>query len=313
VSSFIAAGTAYANLGINMVPMYIYYSMFGFQRIGDFIWAAADSRCKGFLIGGTAGRTTLNGEGLQHQDGHSHLLAATVPNLLAFDPAFGYELAVIIQDGLRRMYANGESILYYITTYNEDWDQSAMPEGVTDGILKGMYKYSSREVGNAKHRVQLLGSGPAMRAALKAAELLEQFGVASDVWSVTSYKELRREALEVERWNLLHPEEPAKTCYIQQMLGHSDGPIVAVSDYMHLVNEQIAKWLPCRLTSLGTDGFGRSESREALRKHFEVDAAHTAFATISALVRDGKLDKSVAIKAREVLGIDSEQPDPVRA
>lgn len=314
ISSFVAAGTAYANLGVNMIPFYIYYSMFGFQRVGDQIWLAGDSRCKGFLLGATAGRTTLNGEGLQHEDGHSQLLATTVPNVVAYDPAFAYEVAIIIQDGLRRMYGENESILYYITLYNEDYKMPAMPQGVEEGILKGMYKYQSREVEGSQSRVQLLGSGPSILAALKAQDLLAQhFGVASDVWSVTSYKELRREALEVERWNLLHPDQAPKTCYVQQMLGETQGPIVAVSEYMHLVPEQIAKWLPRRITTLGTDGFGRSESREALRKHFEVDAEHVAFAAISTLVRDGKLDKNVVAQAVKTLNIDTEQRDPVSA
>lgn len=313
MSSFIAAGTAYANLGVNMIPFYIYYSMFGFQRVGDFIWCAADSRCKGFLLGATAGRTTLNGEGLQHEDGHSHIMAATVPNVVAYDPAYAYETAVIIQDGLRRMYAEGESVFYYITLYNEDYAMPAMPAGAAEGILKGMYRIASHDVSRAKARVQLLGSGPILRQVLAAQELLAKYKIASDAWSVTSYKELRREALEVERWNLLHPTQKAKTCYVEDQLADCDGPVIAASDYMHMVPEQIAKWVPGRLVTLGTDGFGRSDSREELRRHFEVDAQHIAFAAISTLARDGKVDKKTVSKAAKDLEIDSDKLDPVRA
>jgi pyruvate dehydrogenase E1 component len=314
MSSFIAAGTAYANLGVSMIPFYIYYSMFGFQRIGDFIWCAADSRCKGFMLGGTAGRTTLNGEGLQHEDGHSHVLATTVPNVVAYDPAYAYETAVIVQDGLRRMYVDNESIFYYLTLYNEDYAMPAMPTGAAAGILKGMYKVSSRDVSRAKVRAQLLGSGPILRQVLAAQEILaDKYKIASDAWSVTSYKELRREALEVERWNLLHPTQKPRTCYVEEMLGESDGPFVAASDYMHLVPEQIARWVPGRLVTLGTDGFGRSDTREGLRRHFEIDAAHIAFATLSTLARDGKISKQTIQKATKSLDIDSEQVNPVQA
>lgn len=314
MSSYVAAGTAYANLGVNMIPFYIYYSMFGFQRVGDLIWAAADSRCKGFLLGATAGRTTLNGEGLQHQDGHSHLQAATVPNCVAYDPTYAYEVAVILQDGLRRMYADGESIFYYLTLYNEDYPMPPLPDGAADGILRGMYRVNSRDVEQAGPRPQLLGSGPLLREALRAQEILaENYGLASDVWSVTSYKELRREGLEVDRWNLLHPHETSRTCYVQQMLGENQGPIVAVSDHIRLVPEQIARWLPTRLVTLGTDGFGRSDSREALRRHFEIDAEHIVYATLCALFQTGNLDERILKQAAESLGIDPEQPDPVRA
>lgn len=314
MSSFVAAGTAHANLGVSMVPFYIYYSMFGFQRVGDFIWLAADSRCKGFLLGGTAGRTTLNGEGLQHEDGHSHLLAATVPNCYAYDPAYAYEVAVIVQDGLRRMYVEDESIFYYLTIYNEDYAMPALPDGAAEGILKGMYRIASREVPKSNLRVQLLGSGPILNEALKAQEMLaDDYGIASDAWSVTSYKELRREALEVERWNMLHPAEKPKTCYVEQALAGAQGPFIAASDYMHLVAEQIAKWVPGRLVTLGTDGFGRSETREALRRHFEVDAPHIVFATLSTLAREGKVDKKTVQKAAKALDIDTEKINPVRA
>jgi len=314
MSSFIAAGTAYANLGVNMIPFFIYYSMFGFQRVGDFIWCAADSRTKGFLLGATAGRTTLNGEGLQHEDGHSLVLAATVPNLLAYDPAYAYETAVIIQDGLRRMYVEGESIFYYITLYNEDYAMPAMPAGAAEGILKGMYQVASRDVARSKARVQLLGSGPILRLVLEAQEILAQdYKIASDAWSVTSYKELRREALEVERWNLLHPTSASRTCYVQEMLKDREGPFIAASDYMHLVPEQIAKWVPGGLVTLGTDGFGRSDSREELRRHFEIDAAHIVFATLSTLFREGTITKTIIQKAAKALGIDADKINPVRA
>jgi len=314
ISSYIAAGTAYANLGINMIPFYIYYSMFGFQRVGDMIWAAADSRCKGFLLGGTAGRTTLAGEGLQHQDGHSHLMASTVPTCYAYDPAYAYEIAVIIQDGMRRMYTDNESIFYYLTLYNEDYAMPALPDGATEGILRGMYRLNSNTVEKSKHRVQLLGSGAILRETLRAQEILaKKYAIASDVWSVTSYKELRREGLEVERWNLLHPDQPPRTCYVEQMLGKTSGPIVAASDYMRLVPEQISKWLPTPLVALGTDGFGRSETREALRRHFEVDAEHIVFATLSTLARDGKVDKKTLQKAIKALDINADQADPVSA
>jgi pyruvate dehydrogenase E1 component len=297
-----------------MIPFYIYYSMFGFQRVGDFIWCAADSRCKGFLLGGTAGRTTLNGEGLQHEDGHSHVLAATVPNVVAYDPAYAYEVAVIVQDGLRRMYVENESIFYYLTLYNEDYAMPAMPEGAAEGILKGMYKVASREVTKARARAQLLGSGPILRQVLAAQEILaEEYKIASDVWNVTSYKELRREALEVERWNLLHPTYKPRACYVEEMLSGCDGPFIAASDYMRMVPEQIAPWISGRLVTLGTDGFGRSDSREELRRHFEIDAAHIAFATLSTLARQGVIDKKTIQKAVKALGIDPEKIDPVRA
>ncbi|MFN6102971.1 MAG: pyruvate dehydrogenase (acetyl-transferring), homodimeric type [Planctomycetaceae bacterium] len=314
MSSFVAAGTAYANLGISMVPFYIYYSMFGFQRVGDFIWLAADSRCKGFLLGATAGRTTLNGEGLQHEDGHSHLMAATVPNCLAYDPGFAYEVAVIIHEGLRRMYVEDESVFYYITLYNEPYVMPALPEGANEGILKGMYLLKSAEVPGSRSRVQLLGSGPILRQTLLAQEMLARdYGVSSDLYSVTSYKELRREALEVERWNLLHPTETPRQCYIQKLLAGKQGPFIAASDYMHLVSEQIAKWVPGRLVTLGTDGFGRSDTRENLRRHFEIDAAHITFAALSDLHRRGEVDRASIEKARQALGIDPDKKNPVSA
>src|SRR5262249_52741266 len=296
-ASFIAAGTAYANHGLPMIPFYSFYSMFGFQRVGDLIWAAADSRCRGFLLGGIAGRTTLAGEGLQHQDGHSHLLVSVVPNLKAYDPAYAYELVVIIQDGLQRMYRDQEPVFYYLTMYNETYPQPAMPEGTAEGILKGMYRLASQSAHAAAPkdsamRPQLLGSGPILREVLRAEKILaEDFGVYGDVWSVTSYSELRREALAVDRWNLLHPGQEPRKCYVEECLGGTKGPVVAASDYIRAVPEQIARWLTERMVPLGTDGFGRSDTREALRRYFEVDAEHIAFATLAALARKGLVEK----------------------
>jgi pyruvate dehydrogenase E1 component len=310
MAEFTAAGTAYANYGVDTIPFFIYYSMFGFQRVGDLIWAFADSRGKGFLMGGTAGRTTLNGEGLQHQDGHSLLLASTVPTLLAYDPCYAYEIAVIVRDGIRRMYENREDIFYYLTLYNETYPQAAMPEGSEEGILKGIYLFKKADVPKAKARVQLLGSGPILTEALKAQQILaEKYNVAADLWSVTSYNELRREALKIDRWNRLHPAEQAKTPYIQEVLGGTEGPIIAASDYMKAVQDQIAPWLPGRFLALGTDGFGRSENRDYLRTHFEVNAVSIAGAALSKLARDGKFDPKKAAKALADLGIDTEKID----
>jgi pyruvate dehydrogenase E1 component len=314
MAEFTAAGTAYANYGVDSIPFFIYYSMFGFQRIGDLIWAFADSRGKGFLIGGTAGRTTLNGEGLQHQDGHSLILASTVPTIAAYDPAFAYEIAVIVRDGIRRMYENREDLFYYLTVYNENYIHPPMPEGAEEGILKGIYLFKKSELPKAKARVQLLGSGPMVNEALKAALILsEKYAIAADVWSVTSYNELRREALKIERWNRLHPAEPEKTPHVQQVLQGAEGPIIAASDFMKIVHDQIAPWFPGRFVSLGTDGFGRSDSRSYLRKHFEVDAASIAAAALSKLARDGKFDAKKAAKAIADLEIDPEKIDPAIA
>ncbi|HCR18777.1 MAG TPA: pyruvate dehydrogenase (acetyl-transferring), homodimeric type [Candidatus Latescibacteria bacterium] len=312
MASFIAAGTAYASHGVNTIPFFIYYSMFGFQRIGDLIWAAADMRCKGFLLGGTAGRTTLSGEGLQHEDGHSHVLASTIPNMLAYDPAFAYEIAVIVQDGIRRMYENQEDIFYYLTLGNEPYPMPALPEGSEEGILKGIYKVSVGAALDSRLKVQLFGSGSILIEALRAQEILaEQFAVSADVWSVTSYKELRREALEVDRWNRLHPAAPPKKAYIASVLEGSEGPIVAASDYMKILPDMIRPWTGNPFVSLGTDGFGRSDTREALRRHFEVDAESIALAALHALSSQGKLAKEEAEKAIGSLGIDPEKADPV--
>ena len=317
MAEFTAAGTAYANYGIDMIPFYIYYSMFGFQRVGDQIWAFADSRGKGFLLGGTAGRTTLSGEGLQHQDGHSLLLASTVPNLVSYDPAFAYEIAVIVRDGIRRMFENREDIFYYLTLYNENYPQAgdAAKARAWRKAFCAAFIFSARaEVAKAKATVQLLGSGSILNEAIKAQQILgEKYGVAADVWSVTSYNELRREALKTERWNMLHPTEAAKVPYVQQVLGATEGPIVAASDYMKAVQDQVSPWLGGRMLALGTDGFGRSDNRTFLRGHFEVNAASIAVAALSKLAREGKFDAKKAAKAIGELGVNPEKIDPAIA
>jgi pyruvate dehydrogenase E1 component len=314
LASFTAAGTAYANVGLPMIPFFIYYSMFGFQRVGDHIWAFADSRGKGFLLGGTAGRTTLAGEGLQHNDGQSHVFSSVYPTCLSYDPAFAYEIAVIVQDGIRRMYEKGEDHFYYLTVGNENYVQPPMPEGeeVREGILRGLYPYKKAESGPAQ--VTLFGSGSILNEALKAQTILrEKYGVAADVWSVTSYTELRRDALAAERWNRLHPTEPERKPYLLQALGNVDMPIIAASDYMKIVADQIAPWLPGRLTALGTDGFGRSENREHLRRFFEVDAQSIAAAALSRLSRWGRFDANLARQAIVDLGLDPDTINPAIA
>ncbi|HMH79344.1 MAG TPA: pyruvate dehydrogenase (acetyl-transferring), homodimeric type [Candidatus Acidoferrum sp.] len=312
MASFIAAGSAYATHGINTIPFFIYYSMFGFQRIGDFIWAAADMRTRGFLLGGTAGRTTLSGEGLQHQDGNSHILALPVPNLKAYDPAFAYEIAVIIQDGIRRMYKDGENWFYYITVMNEQYAMPPMPAGVREGILKGMYKYRASVNKKAKLKAQLLGSGAILNEALRAQEILEQkYSVAADVWSVTSYKELYVDAIETERWNRLNPGEKPRVPYVSRCLADSQGVLVAASDYLKTLPNMIAKWMPRRLAALGTDGFGRSEGRTSLRDFFEVDAKFIVLATLHELSADGKIDAKIVDQAIGDLGIVKSKPNPV--
>jgi len=311
MASFIAAGTAYATHGINMIPFFIYYSMFGPQRIGDLMWAAGDMRCKGFLLGGTAGRTTLNGEGLQHQDGNSHLLLYPLPNIVTYDPAYAYELAVIIRDGIRRMYEEQESIFYYLTVMNENYPMPAMPEGAKEGIVKGMYKLKSSGLKNGKYRAQLFGSGTILNEVVKAQEILEDYKVAADVWSVTSYKELRRDALDIERWNMLHPSEEPKLPYITKMLKNEEGVFVASSDYVKALPDSISKWVPRNLFSLGTDGFGRSEGRKELRDFFEVDARHVALAALYALLREGKIKSAVVDNAMKDLDINPEKRNPV--
>ncbi len=312
MASFTAAGAAYANYKVPMIPFFTYYSMFGFQRIGDMVWAFADARGRGFLMGGTAGRTTLAGEGLQHQDGHSLVLSSTVPTCHTYDPAYVYEIAVIVQDGMRRMYQENEDRFYYITLYNEDYAMPEMPAGVEEGILRGVYKL--RAAARGKAAVQLFGSGTILNEALRAQEILaEKFGVAADLWSVTSYNELRRDALAIERWNRLHPAEPQKEPYILSTLAGSEGPVIAASDYMKAVPDQLAPWLLNRLVSLGTDGFGRSDNRQHLRQHFEVNAESIAAAALSRLARDGKFDATRAQQAFAELGIDTEKIDPAIA
>ncbi|HSY07488.1 MAG TPA: pyruvate dehydrogenase (acetyl-transferring), homodimeric type [Steroidobacteraceae bacterium] len=307
--SWIAAGNAYTTVGINMVPFYIFYSMFGFQRVGDFIWAAGDIQARGFLVGATAGRTTLAGEGLQHQDGHSQLVATTVPNCVAYDPAYAYELAVIIHDGLRRMYVEQQSIFYYITCMNENYVQPAMPAGVQAGILKGMYLLQIG--GRGRVRATLLGSGTILRECLAAAAVLENdYQVPVDVFSVTSFSELRREALECERWNMLHAAEAARAPYVQQCLQDREGSIVAATDYMRTVPDLIRQWAGPRYLTLGTDGYGRSDSRAALRKHFEVDRNFIVLAALKGLADEGKIDRATLQGAMSKLGIDPSSPDP---
>ncbi len=314
MASFTAAGTAYANYRLPAIPFFMYYSMFGFQRVGDMIWAFADSHGKGFLMGGTAGRTTMLGEGLQHQDGHSPVLSSSVPTCITYDPAYVYEMAVILQDGLRRMYEAGEDAFYYITMYNEDYPMPAMPEGesVREGILRGIYRFQAAPKGAAK--AHLLGSGPILNEAVRAQQILaERFGLATDVWSVTSYNELRRDCLEAERWNRLHPAEPERIPFLVQALSEAKGPIVAASDYMKALPDGLSPWLSGRLVSLGTDGFGRSDNRQRLRRHFEVDAESIVAATLSSLARSGAVKASVAEKAFAELGLATDGPGAFRA
>jgi len=313
MSSFIAAGTAYANRGVNTLPFFIYYSMFGMQRIGDLVWAAADMQARGFLVGGTAGRTTLAGEGLQHQDGHSHLLASAVPTLQSYDPAFAYEIAVIVKDGIRRMYHDHENIFYYLTVMNENYAMPAMPEGSTEGILKGMYCFRRSTREDAAPRAILFGSGAIMNEVLKTQQMLEAYGVAADVWSVTSYTQLRRDALETERWNLLHPGEPPRVPYVTRCLEREQGVLVAATDYMKALPDGIQKWLPRVLTALGTDGFGRSDGRAALRDFFEVDARYVTLAALNALARDGQLAWDAPKKAMADLELKADKPNPMTA
>jgi pyruvate dehydrogenase E1 component len=310
MSTFIAAGNAYVTHGVNTIPFFIYYSMFGFQRIGDLIWCAGDMRVRGFLVGGTAGRTTLNGEGLQHEDGHSHVIASTVPNVIAYDPSFAYELGVIIRDGIKRMYHDGEAIFYYLTVCNENYVQPAMPEGVEEGILRGLYKFSSSE-STHKAKAHLFGSGAIINCVLEAAEILEsKYSVACDIWSVTSYNELRRDGLDCERWNLLHPGKKAKVPYVTECLQDEEGVFVASSDYLKIQPDGIARWVPGDFTGLGTDGFGRSETREALRDFFEVDARFITLATLTALQRQGTVKAATVKKAIKDLAIDTEKANP---
>jgi pyruvate dehydrogenase E1 component len=308
VASFIAAATSYSTTGQPMIPFYIFYSMFGFQRTGDLLWAAGDAMARGFVLGATAGRTTLNGEGLQHEDGHSHILGSTVPCCVSYDVSYAFELATIIEDGLRRMITEEENIYYYITLQNENYAMPAMPEGVKDGILRGLYRFRRADK-KKKHHVQLFGSGSIMNQVLRAQSILaERFDVSSDVWGVTSYTELRRDALEAERHNRLHPDDDEQRVpYVVQALADVQGPFVAASDYMKSLPDQIARWIPGRLVPLGTDGFGMSDTREALRRHFEVDAENIVLAALDALRHDGKIAASVVAKAIEALEVDPEK------
>ncbi len=308
--SWAAAGTAYSNHDVPMIPFYIYYSMFGFQRIGDFMWAGGDLQARGFLMGGTAGRTTLAGEGLQHQDGHSLVTSSTIPNCRSYDPTYAYELAVIIQDGMRRMFTDQENVFYYITCMNENYSHPPMPKGVEEGILRGMYLLKSGKKG--KIRAQLMGSGTILREVLGAADLLKKdFDVQTDIWSVTSFNELRRNALEVERWNQLHPAKTQKKCYIEECFASNPGPFIAATDYMKIISDQIQRWIPGRFISLGTDGYGRSDARKPLRKHFEVDKHYIAVTALKALADDGILEQKIVAEAIKKYGIDPDRPDPV--
>ncbi|MGH8710227.1 MAG: transketolase-like TK C-terminal-containing protein, partial [Burkholderiales bacterium] len=312
MSSWIAAATSYSTHGVSMIPFYIFYSMFGFQRTGDLAWAAGDSRARGFLLGGTSGRTTLNGEGLQHEDGHSHLIASTIPNCVSYDPTFAYELAVIMQDGLRRMYQEQEDIFYYITLMNENYAHPAMPKGAEEGILKGMYLFNEGQADKKAPRVQLLGSGTILREVIAAAELLKQdFGIASDIWSVTSFNQLRRDGLDVQRWNMLHPDEKPRLSHAETCLKDRKGPVVAATDYMKIYSDQIRAFLPKHYLTLGTDGFGRSDTRQQLRKFFEMDRYYVAVAVLKALADEGEAPVAMVTQAIKKYGIDPDKPNPV--
>jgi pyruvate dehydrogenase E1 component len=313
MASFIAAGTSYSTSNVPMIPFYIYYSMFGFQRVGDLAWAAGDMRARGFLIGGTSGRTTLNGEGLQHEDGHSHILASTIPNCVGYDPTYAYEVAVIIQNGLKRMYGDNEDVYFYITTLNENYPHPAMPEGAEEGILKGMYKLKTVEAETPGLKVRLLGAGAILREVEAGAELLaKDFGVTSEIWSVTSFTELRRDGLEAERWNLLHPEAERRLSYVEQCLAKGQGPVIAATDYMKAIGDGIRGFVPASYKVLGTDGFGRSDYRRALRSFFEVDRHHVAVAALKSLADDQLLPAKRVSEAIAKYGIDPEKPSPAK-
>ncbi len=296
-----------------MLPFYIYYSMFGFQRIGDLAWAAGDMRARGFMLGGTAGRTTLNGEGLQHEDGHSHLMSAMIPNCVSYDPTFAYELAVIIHDGMRRMYIEQEDVFYYLTLMNENYAHPAMPEGAEAGIIKGMYLLNGQKAqGKKKPKVQLMGSGTILREVIFAAELLEKdFGVVSDTWSVTSFTELRRDGIDCERWNMLHPEDKPRASYVEQCMAGHEGPVIAATDYMRSFADQIRNFLPRHYKVLGTDGFGRSDTRKHLREFFEVDRFYIAVAALKALADEGTIKASEVTRAIALYNINPDKPNPV--
>jgi pyruvate dehydrogenase E1 component len=311
MASWIAAATSYASNDVPMIPVYIYYSMFGFQRCHDLCWAAGDMRARGFLVGGTAGRTTLNGEGLQHEDGHSHILSGTIPNCVSYDPTYAYEVAVIVQDGLRRMYAEQEDVFYYLTVMNENYSHPAMPEGAAEGIVKGMYLLREGEAAAEGLKVQLLGSGTILREVIAGADLLqEDWGVAADIWSCPSFTELKRDGIDVERWNLLHPTETPRRSWVEACLAGREGPVVAASDYMRLFAEQIRAYVPGHYRVLGTDGFGRSDYRKRLRHFFEVDRHWVALAALESLAKEGKVPPSRVAEAIRKYGIDPEKPNP---
>ena len=312
MSSWIAAATSYSTSDTPMIPFYIYYSMFGFQRIGDLAWAAGDSRARGFLIGGTAGRTTLNGEGLQHQDGHSHIMSATIPNCVSYDPTFGYEVAVIVHEGMRRMYAEQEDVYYYLTVMNENYRHPPMPDGAEKGILRGMYLLAEGQKSKGKPRVQLLGSGTILRELIAAAELLDaDYGVTADVWSAPSFTELRRDGLATQRWNMLHPTEPPRQSWVETCLnGRPDGPVVASTDYMKAFADQIRPFVSRRYHVLGTDGFGRSDYRRKLRSFFEVDRYYVAVAALHSLAADGTVPTATVAGAIARYEIDADKPNP---
>jgi pyruvate dehydrogenase E1 component len=310
MSSWIAAATSYSTNDVPMIPFYIYYSMFGLQRVGDLAWAAGDMRCRGFLLGGTAGRTTLNGEGLQHEDGHSQVLAATIPNCISYDPTFAFEVVVIIREGLRRMYQAQEDVYYYLTLMNENYPQPGMPAGAEDGIIKGMYLF--KEAGHSNGlRVQLMGSGTILREVLAAAELLaNDFHVNADVWSVTSFNELRRDGMSAERWSLLHPNEPRRKSYLETCLEGRAGPVIASTDYMRIFADQVRNQISRRYVTLGTDGFGRSDYRAKLRQFFEVNRYYVAVAALKALADDGEVESELVMQAINKYGLDTERPNP---
>ncbi|MEQ1671591.1 MAG: pyruvate dehydrogenase (acetyl-transferring), homodimeric type, partial [Hyphomicrobium sp.] len=315
MSSWIAAATSYSTSNCPMIPFYIYYSMFGFQRIGDLAWAAGDMRARGFMIGGTSGRTTLNGEGLQHEDGHSHVLSATIPNCISYDPTYAYEVAVIVHDGLRRMLAEQEDVYYYLTVLNENYEHPAMPDGAESGIIKGMYLLRAASKTSKGPKVQLLGSGAILREVIAGAELLDKdFGIASDIWSVTSFTEIARDACDTERWNLLNPEDAPRIPYVTQCLAaRGDGPVIAATDYMKMYAEQIRPFVPAKFRVLGTDGFGRSDYRRKLRAHFEVDRHFVAVAALKSLADENKIPSAKVSEAIRKYGIDPDKPNPARA
>jgi pyruvate dehydrogenase E1 component len=313
-AAWLAAATSYSNNDFPLVPFYVFYSMFGFQRVGDLSWAAGDLQARGFLIGGTSGRTTLNGEGLQHQDGHSHILAGTIPNCVTYDPTYAYELAIIIQSGLEEMYVKKMAKYYYITVMNENYIQPAMPKGCEDGVIRGMYLLKKNSKKTSKKVVQLLGSGTILREVIAAAEILKaDFGVESDIWSVTSFNELRKEGLATTRWNLLHPEDTPKVSYVNECLDKTVGPVIASTDYMKSYADQIRDYVPRRYAVLGTDGFGRSDTREKLREFFEVDRHFVALAALSALAEENIIETKIVSQAIERFGINPEKPDPFNA